>query len=81
MWTHLALAGLLDAVAGIVFGEFTGCDEKDGPSAAEVLEELAARQGVPCASGFVIGHGEVNHPVTLGAPVRLDADTRTLTFS
>jgi muramoyltetrapeptide carboxypeptidase len=81
MWTHLELAGLLDGVRGIVFGEFTGCDEKDGPTAGEVLDELAAKHGIPCAAGFIVGHGEVNQPITLGAPVRLDADARTLFFT
>jgi muramoyltetrapeptide carboxypeptidase len=80
MWTHLVLAGALDGVAGIVFGEFTGCEEKDAPySSADVLDELAQALGVPCASGFPIGHGDINVPVPLGARVRLDADRQTLT--
>ena len=81
MWTHLQLAGLFTDVRAIVFGEFTGCDEKDADyGSAEVLDELAARLGIPCAAGFRIGHGEVNQPVVLGATVRLDADARTLSF-
>lgn len=79
MWMHLELAGLFDGVRGIVFGEFTGCDEKDH-SAADVLDELAVTLGVPCAAGFRVGHGEVNQPLVLGAPVRLDADACTLSF-
>ncbi len=79
MWMHLQLAGLFDGVKGIVFGEFTGCDEKDHTS-ADVLDELALTLGIPCAAGFRIGHGEVNQPVMLGAPVRLDADAQTLSF-
>lgn len=79
MWTHLRLAGLLDGVAGVVFGEFTGCDEKDAPyTSADVLDELAAELTVPCAAGFVIGHGVVNQPVMLGAQVTLDATAKTL---
>lgn len=81
MWMHLKLAGLLEGLRGVVFGEFTGCDEKDGAvTSAEVLDELAGQLGVPCAAGFQIGHGEVNLPLMLGAPVRLDATARTLTF-
>ena len=79
MWTHLQLAGVLDGVRGVAFGEFTDCDEKDASyGSAEVLDELVRTLGVPCAAGFRIGHGEVNQPVMLGAPVRLDADARTL---
>lgn len=79
MWTHLQLAGLFDGVRGIVFGEFTGCDEKDY-SPADVLDEMASALGIPCVAGFRIGHGEVNEPVMLGAPVRLDAGALTLSF-
>ena len=81
MWTHLKLAGLFEGVRGIVFGEFTGCDEKDASyTSAEVLDEFAGQLGIPCAAGFRIGHGEVNQPLMLGAPVRLDADARLLSF-
>ena len=79
MWTHLQLAGMFEGVRGIVFGEFTGCDEKDY-SSADVLDELARKLGIPCAAGFLIGHGDVNEPLQLGAPVRLDAETQTLSF-
>jgi muramoyltetrapeptide carboxypeptidase len=81
MWTHLELAGVFQKVKGIVLGTFTGCDERDaGYSSADVLRELAVATGLPCASGFPIGHGDVNEPVPLGAHVRLDAKARTLTF-
>ena len=81
MWTHLALAGVFRQVRGIVLGEFTGCEEKDADySSADVLRELAAGTGLPCAAGFPIGHGVQNQPVPLGTRVRLDADSRRLTF-
>jgi muramoyltetrapeptide carboxypeptidase len=81
MWMHLKLAGLLDRVAGFALGDFTGCDEKDatyGP--LEVLDELARAEGKPCVRGLPIGHGDVNHPVVLGARVRLDATRARLEF-
>ncbi|MGV3625812.1 MAG: S66 peptidase family protein [Archangium sp.] len=79
MWLHLKLAGLLDGIAGVVFGGFTGCDEKDATyTHADVLDELAVELGIPCAAGFDIGHGAVNQPVVLGATVKLDATAKTL---
>jgi muramoyltetrapeptide carboxypeptidase len=81
MWTHLALAGVFRQVRGIVLGEFTGCEEKEADfSSADVLRELAAATGLPCAAGFPIGHGTRNQPLPLGVRVRLDADNRRLTF-
>jgi muramoyltetrapeptide carboxypeptidase len=81
MWTHLALAGVFRQVRGIVLGDFTGCEEKDAEySSADVLRELAAGTGLPCAAGFPIGHGSQNQPVPLGVCVRLNAGSRRLTF-
>ncbi len=81
MWTHLQLAGVFERISGIVLGEFIDCEEKGAPyTSADVLRELVAAIGLPCAAGFPIGHGEVNEPVPLGVRVRLDAAARTLTF-
>jgi muramoyltetrapeptide carboxypeptidase len=81
MWTHLSLAGILDGLAGIVLGDFTGCDERDADyGSADVLVSLAQQTGLPCAAGFAIGHGELNLPVPLGARVRLDATSGRLEF-
>jgi len=81
MWTHLGLAGVFRQVRGIVLGEFTGCEDKDADySSADILRELAAATGLPCAAGFPIGHGARNQPVPLGVHVRLDADSRRVTF-
>jgi muramoyltetrapeptide carboxypeptidase len=81
MWTHLELAGVFRKIRGIVLGQFIGCEPRNGDfTAAEVLRDLAAATGVPCASGFPIGHGDINEPVPLGVRVRLEADEARLTF-
>lgn len=81
MWTHLALAGVFEQVAGIVLGDFTGCEEKDADyTSLDVLRTLARETGLPCAAGFRVGHGDVNLTVPLGVRVRLDADQGSVTF-
>jgi muramoyltetrapeptide carboxypeptidase len=81
MWTHLELAGVFRKIKGIALGSFTHCEERDATySSQDVLRELAVATGLPCASGFPIGHGDVNEPVPLGVRVRLDATTAQLTF-
>ena len=82
MWMHLELAGVFRQIRGIVLGQFLGCEPRDGGyTAAEVLRELAAATGLPCAAGFPIGHGDdVNEAVALGVRVRLEAGARRVTF-
>lgn len=81
MWTHLALAGIMRHVSGIVLGSFSACEERDADyTSADVLRTLAEETGLPCAAGFPIGHGEINESVPLGVRVRLDADARRLEF-
>jgi len=81
MWTHLRLAGVFERARGIALGSFTGCEEPGAAyTSAEVLRELAQSEGLPCAAGFPIGHGELNEPLPLGVRVRLDAAAASLTF-
>jgi muramoyltetrapeptide carboxypeptidase len=79
MWTHLRLAGVLKDVAGIVLGEFLQCGSKNENGNLEVLESLASETGVPCVSGFPIGHGARNMAVRLGGRARLSAGSLRLT--
>jgi muramoyltetrapeptide carboxypeptidase len=81
MWTHLELAGVFRQIKGIALGSFTHCEERDADySSQDVLRDLAAATGLPCATGFPVGHGDVNEPVPLGVRVRLDATSAQLTF-
>ncbi len=76
MWTHLRLAGLLDRIAGLVLGDFTGCDDpQTGLTAQEIVQEFARELGKPTLGGFPIGHGDVHLAVPLGTHVRIDGDT------
>lgn len=84
MLSHLRLAGVLDAAAGIVAGTFTFDDDTAGDPAAEqariadILREYLAGSGKPAVLGFPAGHVSDNATLPLGANVRLDADAGTL---
>jgi len=81
MWTHLDLAGVFRRVKGIALGTFINCEDKDVKySSDEVLRDLAVETGLPCVSGFPIGHLDTNASVPLGTRVRLSADTQRLEF-
>ena len=70
--TQLRLAGVLDAVGGIVLGSFT---EKAPPQRLlrDMLVPLCLQQGKPLLGGWPTGHGTPNRPLPMGLQVRLTA--------
>ena len=82
MLTQLSLAGLLDGVRGIVFGQMPGCTQHpdQGYTTAELLARLSERFGVPVVFGFATGHtGEDRcRTVPFGVRARMDEDGLTL---
>lgn len=81
---HLKLAGVLDAVAGIVIGEFAEVPkmvDKHHPSPAieDVLEEYFI-DGPPCVYGYSFSHGPMTIPIPIGAQCEMDADTGLVSF-
>ena len=83
--TQLALAGVLDRVAGVLVGNLLGCDAPQGVppeplTALEVIAERLVPLGVPVAAGAPVGHGTRNVALPLGIVAELDADAGTLRF-
>ena len=85
MLTQLRLAGKLDAAAGIVFGECSGCRPADWRpsfestlSLGEVLDEILGKLKIPVLSGLTFGHTADQLTLPLGAMASLDADKREL---
>lgn len=74
MLTQLRHHGLARA-AGVIVGELTRCAPgRDGREVSHVVRDRLGDLGVPVAQGLVAGHGPVNRPLPLGAPVRLRSD-------
>jgi muramoyltetrapeptide carboxypeptidase len=73
MLTSLLEGGHLANARAIVFGEFAQCDPgPDGVTIEEVLQERTKSLGVPIVAGAPFGHGDVNRPILLGAPVTVE---------
>jgi muramoyltetrapeptide carboxypeptidase len=62
--TQLRLAGILDQVSGVVFGEFT---------LGEVLEQHCRAAGKPAFLGAAFGHVPENSAIPVGVRARMDA--------
>ena len=79
----LALNGVLDRCKGVVLGDFTDCDnEFTFESIEAMLHKYIEAYNIPLLCGFPAGHGDVNLPLIMGAPVTLDvrSDGATLRF-
>jgi muramoyltetrapeptide carboxypeptidase len=76
MLTQLALAGVLSAAGGLVFGEMRGCDEPGGQvTARDAIEAATEGFAGPILFGFPSGH--TTGPcwtLPIGARVRMVAE-------
>lgn len=75
--THLDLAGVFDAVAAVIVGEFIDCKEPESskmssPPVSAVLEERLGRLAIPVAFGGKFGHAAQNAPLAYGTLCELD---------
>lgn len=73
--THLRLAGKLQALNGVLVGDFAGVDDQ---ALASLLKQTFEPLGIPVLSGWRSGHCDPNLTLPLGARVRLDVDQRQL---
>ncbi len=86
MFLHLAEAGVLNRIAGLVLGGFDAMKDNDPPFGLTVpqiaLHHLNGR-AIPVACGAPFGHGVTNQPIVFGARctmlcsgdlVRIDAE-------
>ncbi|HEX6464257.1 MAG TPA: LD-carboxypeptidase [Vicinamibacterales bacterium] len=82
MLTQLKLAGVLSKIKGFVFGACSQCGPGDGNYGALTLEEIFADHvkplGVPAWQGAMIGHGQPQWTLPVGAEVEIDATAATI---
>lgn len=79
----LQMNGVLDRCKGVVLGEFTDCgSEFTYESVEAMIRQMIEPYGIPLLCGFPAGHGDVNLPLVMGAPVTIDvrSDGATLIF-
>lgn len=81
MLTQLKLAGILDRVAAVVFGQCTDCSPGAGYGSLtldDVLVEHVQSLGVPAWHGAQIGHITEQFTLPVGAEVEVDAGAGTI---
>jgi muramoyltetrapeptide carboxypeptidase len=82
MLTHLKQAGKLDDLAGVIFGEMSGClgETNDPTLLLSIITDLFADYNYPVGFGLPAGHNGENFALPLGINVRLDTQQQVLTF-
>jgi hypothetical protein len=75
--SQLRLAGVLDAVAGVVVGNFSAKNAGEAQEIQRVLREYFGSMKVPVVMNFPVGHISQNATLPHGALVELDADKGT----
>ena len=82
MLTQLQLAGALEHLSGIVFGQCTDCRSSAAEASGFTLDEVLVQHlrplGIPAFTGANIGHVSGQLCVPSGVRVELDADARTI---
>jgi muramoyltetrapeptide carboxypeptidase len=76
--THLKMAGKLDHVSGVLFGDFTNCEGEGARGFKQVIDDLFHDAPYPVATGMKAGHGQENLALPFGVPMKLDGNTATL---
>ncbi len=85
----LQMNGVFDRCKGIILGEFADCgtefqDASGATMSVEaMLHEMLKDYHIPVLCGFPAGHGDVNLPLVMGAPVAIDvrSDGASLQFN
>jgi muramoyltetrapeptide carboxypeptidase len=81
--THLKLAGVLEGLAGFIFGQCVACDPGPGYGSLtleEILQDHIQPLGIPAWMGAWIGHVEPLWILPIGGLVEIDANAGRLTF-
>lgn len=80
---QLKLAGILDNLAGFIFGQCTNCSaDSDYGSLTleEVIREYIQPLKIPACLGLTIGHLEIIETLAIGITVEFDANRGTITM-
>ena len=80
----LRMNGVLSRCKGIILGEFTECGSEFTYGSVEaMLRSYLKEYNIPLLCGFPGGHGDINLPLVMGAPVTIDVrnDGATINFN
>lgn len=78
MLSQLRLAGILNAVSGVVIGDFSSKDAEEKRAINRVLQEYFGSLRVPVLMNFPVGHVPENATIPHGALAEIDSEKLSL---
>ena len=85
MLTQLKIAGILNKISGLIFGEFTSIVQSDNPDVnkltpIDIIREVLPPVDIPVGYGFPASHGECKATLPLGVKYNFDSTNIRLTL-
>ena len=80
MLTQLKMAGKLDDLAGVVCGEFAGCEGEGSRDVRQIVAEMFCHADYPVVMGLAAGHGQENLLLPFGVNMALNATAAMLSI-
>ena len=80
MLTQLKMAGKLEDLAGVVCGDFAGCEGEGSRGVREIVAEIFRDAEYPVVMGLAAGHGQENLLLPFGVNMALNATAATLSI-
>ena len=79
LFYQLFLAGKLNKLQGLILGDFSDCGAIE--NIWQMILDLLKETDFPIWGNFPVGHGEENRIWPIGAQVKMDSNTGTLTYT
>jgi len=80
MLTHLKMAGKLNGIGGLVFGDFTHCEGNDQRDFNDIIQDQFCDAPYPVMTGLAAGHGNENLLLPFGVKMALDTNSGLLSL-
>jgi muramoyltetrapeptide carboxypeptidase len=80
MLTQLKMAGKLDDLAGVVCGDFAGCEGEGARDVRQILVEIFDDSDYPVVTELAAGHGQENLLLPFGVDMALNTTRATLSI-
>ena len=81
MLTHLKMAGKLESLAGVIFGDFADCEGEGSRDLRQIVAEIFSHADYPVVMGLAAGHGPENLLLPFGVAMELATSPATLSIA